>query len=65
MFSNGINDRGRTLFWDPTGPLIRYSPDSDTLRVDDLNPETHISFQILPYELFVIGLKCIWAALRP
>lgn len=56
-----------TLFWHPAGLKIRYERDAfgEWLKVDDLNPEAHITFKLTPSELLRLGLKCIWAAIRP
>ncbi len=58
---------GKTLYWHPTGPMLRYSRDmfGEMLHVDDLNPENHIEFRLTPIELLKLGFKCIAAACLP
>lgn len=51
-----------TLFIDHCGPLVRY--DSAVLKVSDLNPEAEICWRMPRLELFKMGIRCIWAALR-
>ena len=62
-----MHSPGRTLYWHPTGPRIRYQRDAfgETFMVDDLNPENHIVFRLTPMELLSLGFKCIWAAIAP
>lgn len=52
-----------TLFWDATGPLLRYG--RGVLHVEDLNPEMRTHWAMTRWEIFRIGLRCIWAAIRP
>ena len=64
-----------TLFWLPEGPRIRYKREYDYsfknehmdffLVVDDLNPEKEIKFKMSHWELFCLGLNCIWASVWP
>jgi hypothetical protein len=56
-----------TLYWHPAGLMIRYERDafSETLLIDDLNPENHITFRMTPWELLKFGFKCVWAAVCP
>jgi hypothetical protein len=50
------------LFFDPTGPLLRYK--HGTLYIDDLNPEITIQWRMSRFEMFKVGLRCMVAALR-
>ena len=52
----------RTLFFDQSGPLVRWQP--GLLRIADLNPQTEINWRFSRWELFVLGLKCLWASVR-
>lgn len=56
-----------TLFWCHSGPKISYHRDAfrEWLTVEDLNPENSIEFSLTPFELFKLGFKCLWAAVRP
>lgn len=55
---------GRTLYWHPTGPMLRYQRDAfgEYLVIDELNPENRIKFAMTPWEMLKFGLKCIAAA---
>lgn len=50
-----------TLFWDQTGPLIKYS--SGALVIEDLNPENSICFRMSRWELIRLGLWCLLGAI--
>ena len=50
------------LFWTPEGPQLEYR--DNTLFIADLNPQIEIEWHITRWELFVIGLKCLWSATR-
>jgi hypothetical protein len=52
---------GVTLFFDQSGPLIRYA--DRTLYIEDINPEVKIKWSITRGEMFKLGLRCIRAAL--
>lgn len=52
----------RTLFFDHSGPLMQYQP--GLLKIADLNPEMQTQWKLSRWELFVLGLKCLWAAVR-
>lgn len=57
----------RTLFWHPTGPLLKYVRgkfDEGTLHVEDLNPQIATKWQMSRGEMLKLGARCIWAALR-
>ena len=56
-----------TLFWHPTGLLIRYDRDAfdEILTIEDLNPEVKLRYRMTPMELLKFGFKCIWAAICP
>lgn len=49
-----------TLFWHPTGPLLRYV--SGTLHIEDLNPQIKTQWRMDRKEMFLLGLRCLWAA---
>lgn len=51
-----------TLFWDQTGPLVKY--DGETLTIDDLNPEQHMCWRVSRWELFKLGMKAIAASFK-
>jgi hypothetical protein len=53
----------KTLLFDPTGPLMRYSPDG-MLHVEDLNPEVKTKWRMSRWEMFKLGWRCILAAAR-
>ena len=55
--------KGTTLFWDQTGPLMRYA--DGTLYLEDLNPEVKIKWRMSHYEMFKAGLRFVWASIRP
>lgn len=52
----------RTLFFDNSGPLMQYS--DGRLKIEDLNPELRTTWSMSRRELFHLGLKCLWAAVR-
>lgn len=49
-----------TLFWDPTGPLLRY--ELGYLEIHDLNPEHKVHWKVSRWELTKIALKALLAA---
>jgi hypothetical protein len=49
-----------TLFWDHTGPLLRYN--NGLLEIEDLNPQIATHWRMSRVEMFLIGLKFLWAA---
>ncbi len=51
-----------TLFWDPTGPLLKY--DGDILLIEDLNPQLSTQWRMSRKEILRLGLRCILASLR-
>ena len=51
-----------TLFWHPTGPLVRF--DDGMLRIHDLNPEVETRWRMSRVEMMKLGFRCFWAALR-
>jgi len=53
----------RTIFFDPTGLYLSYDSDGK-LHIYDLNPEFMSSWRISHWELFKIGLRCLWASMR-
>lgn len=53
----------KTLFFDPSGPLVQYSPEG-MLHVADLNPEVKTKWRMSRWELFAFGWRCLVAAAR-
>jgi hypothetical protein len=53
-------ERVMTIYWDKTGPLIKY--DGDLLVVEDLNPEQRMQWRMSRSEMIRAGLRFIWAA---
>lgn len=56
-----------TLFWHPTGPLIKHYKGYDgsgILEIRDLNPEMHTQWLMSRWEMIGLGLRCIVAAFR-
>lgn len=51
-----------TLFYDPCGPLVYYT--GNTLGIEDLNPECKMRWRVSRRELFMFGLRAMWAAIR-
>lgn len=51
-----------TLFWDPTGPMMKYY--DGTLEVSDLNPEMQRTWVMSRLEVACLGWRCLLAALR-
>jgi hypothetical protein len=54
-------ERAMTLFWHPTGPLLRYS--GGVLLIEDLNPELRTRWRMSRLEMLRLGWRCIAAAL--
>jgi hypothetical protein len=55
-------ERVMTLFWNQTGPLLKY--ESGVLHVEDLNPEIKTKWRMNRVEMFWLGWRCIVAALK-
>ncbi len=53
---------GVTLFWHPTGPLMRYS--GGMLHIEELNPESKTIWRMSRMEMLKLGWRCIIAAFR-
>ncbi|MBO4228163.1 hypothetical protein [Bradyrhizobium neotropicale] len=51
-----------TLFWDKTGPLLKYV--DGMLRVEDLNPHVQTQWRMSRLEMLRLGLRCVIAACR-
>jgi hypothetical protein len=51
-----------TLFWDASGPLLKY--EAGILRLSDLNPHVETRWRMSRSEMFWLGWRCIFAALR-
>jgi hypothetical protein len=51
-----------TLFFDRAGPLMMYG--DGTLSIEDLNPEMKTRWRMRRGEMLLLGLRCIWAAIR-
>lgn len=49
-----------TLFWHPTGPLVKYS--KGMLQIEDLNPEVKTQWRMDRVEMLRLGWHCILAA---
>ena len=49
-----------TLFWHPTGPLMKYA--DGVLYIEDLNPEMKTRWRMSRMEMFRLGWRCIVAA---
>jgi hypothetical protein len=52
---------GVTIYWDKTGPLLRY--EKDTLCIEDLNPQLKVRWRMSRGDMVRIGLRCLWAAI--
>lgn len=50
----------RTLYWHQTGPLLAYG--EGTLLVSDLNPHVETKWRMTRGEMFLLGWRCIVAA---
>jgi hypothetical protein len=50
-----------TLFWDQTGPLLKYQ--NGLLHVEDLNPQVKTQWRMSRKEMLKLGWRCIVAAL--
>ena len=55
--------KGVTIFLSRTGPLLRYC--DGALDIEDLNPEMKRQWRMSRWEIMVVGLRCLWAAIRP
>jgi len=56
----------KTIFFDQTGPLIRYDVGSETLHIDDLNPSLTTRWKMTRWEMIRTGWRFIAAGfLRP
>jgi hypothetical protein len=51
-----------TLFWHPTGPMLRYR--EGLLHVSDLNPQIETQWTMTRWEMLRLGWRCIMAALH-
>lgn len=51
-----------TLFFDRAGPLLKWG--SGMFRIQDLNPEMDVNWSMTRWELFRLGLRCLWASVR-
>jgi hypothetical protein len=51
-----------TLFWHPSGPRMTYQ--DGLIEVEDLNPHVATHWRMSGWEMFKLGIKCIWAAVR-
>lgn len=51
-----------TLFWHPTGPLLRYA--DGMLEIEDLNPHMQTQWRMSRVEMVRLGWRCIVAAMR-
>jgi hypothetical protein len=51
-----------TIFWHPTGPLVKY--ESGLLHVQDLNPEVKTKWTMTRGEMLRFGWRCMVAAVR-
>ena len=49
------------LFWDQTGPLLRYQ--NGVLEIEDLNPEIKTSWRMSRLEMLITGLRFIVAGI--
>ena len=50
-----------TIFWHPTGPLLRYA--DGALRIEDLNPQLATTWRLTRRERIKIGLRFLFTAL--
>ena len=57
--------RSSMLFFDPCGPMVRYSVVGKCLEVSNLNPQVLTAWRMSRWEMLVFGLRCIVAAARP
>lgn len=53
-----------TLYFDATGPMVRYWSRDKMLHICDLNPETELRWRMTRWELFRFGLRCLLRSLR-
>jgi hypothetical protein len=51
-----------TLFWHPTGPLMKY--ENGFLLIEDLNPELKTKWRMSRSEMFRLAWKCFVASAR-
>ena len=51
-----------TLYWDHTGPLVKYF--DGTLYIEDLNPEVKTKWRMSKSEMVWFGLRCLVSVLR-
>lgn len=49
-----------TIFWHPTGPLVRYN--KGVLEISDLNPEISTKWRMSRWEMLVCGVRFIFAS---
>jgi hypothetical protein len=53
----------RTLFWHPTGPLMKYDNDG-ILHIEALNPQSATKWRMSRWEMLTVGLRFVAAAIR-
>jgi hypothetical protein len=51
----------KTLFFDPSGPLLTYT--RGVLHIHDLNPEMATQWRMSRWEMFKLGLSCLTVAI--
>lgn len=51
-----------TLYWDATGLQLRY--ENGVLTVEDLNPQLQTRWRMSRKEIFILGCRCLLAAMR-
>jgi hypothetical protein len=51
-----------TLFWHPSGPRMRFV--DSVLFIEDLNPEARMQWRMSQWEMFKLGLRCLFASVR-
>ena len=51
-----------TIFWHPTGPLMRY--ENGALQIEDLNPEIKTQWRMTRMERLRAGFRLMLASLR-
>jgi len=51
-----------TLYFDHTGPMLRYA--DGTLTISDLNPHTETQWRMSRLEMLKLSWRCLLASLR-
>jgi len=51
-----------TLYWNHTGPLLRYA--NGALTIADLNPQMETRWAISRLEMLKLGWRCLLASMR-